>query len=272
MNSTHKFILPSGVEAEVKELGGKHQRMLTEQKQKTFNEKLDDVLKDILIRVGSVKGKDIDDNFILSLLSADKKKCLVEARQFSMDWEDAFDFTWEYENLKGANVKHELSCDLKEAFDVKPYQTLEQAKDGSISFKEAKYSEYADIVKRFEFTLPKSKKQLRVTLLDGKGELKGATTKKADRSSHTALLMRNPSFMEKKTKDIVPMQLTAGDLDDMNLKDLGFIRKIIKELEGRVDTELMFEHPEAKFLPQKEKNQVVDLLGEMAFFFPSEAI
>ena len=52
--NTHKFNLCSGPECEVKEMTGKHQRSLTEQEKKSHNDKLHEILEDLIVRVGSV--------------------------------------------------------------------------------------------------------------------------------------------------------------------------------------------------------------------------
>lgn len=269
--NTHIFKLPSGVEAEVKEMQGIHQRMLTENANKPMGDKLSAVLCDVLIRVGTKT--DLTPEFIHNMLSADKKKCLVEARQFSLDFDEHFSFTYEYkDSATGEKREETLDLDLSAGFESRPYKLLVETEDG-VEWQAAEYQEYDDIKREFDFELPKSKKMVRIHLLDGKGEAVGSKMKRVDMSSHTQLLIRNPQYLvEKESGNIIPMKIETRDLDRMSIKDLEAIRTNIKNLEGQVDTEIMFEHPEAETKQGKEKDVVVDLLGEIAFFFPSEAI
>lgn len=263
MSNTHSFKLPSGVECEVKELTGKHQRLLTEQKNKKMGDNLNELLADVIVRVGSKKGVDL--NFVKSMLACDRKKALVEVRQFTLDFDPLFKFTYEYTDQNGIKQNHPLEIDLSDGF---PMTTLKVINDQGI-LEDAKYKEYADIDRELKVNLPRSKKDVVVNLLDGRGEEMGMRTAKSSRSSHTAILMRNPKEYHKTSNDTIPIQVR---LDDMSIKDIEFLRQTIKNVEGQVDTEIMVEHPEAEFKPASEKNVVVDILGVLAFFFPSEAI
>ncbi len=268
---THTFTLPSGVECEVKELTGKHQRILTEQKSKKLGDNLNEVLVDTVVRVGTYS--EITLEFIQGMLAADRKKVLVELRQFSFDYEPKFSFKYDYlgadsqgrEEKKSEDMEVDLSDkvsvdeDGKEVrvsvFGVKPYAT--------------QYKEYAEVKKDITITLPKSGKKVMYRLLDGFGEQVGMNTKKADRSSHTPILMRHPREFIKTPGGETPIIL---NLDTLPIKDLEALRVSIKENEGQVDTEFRFEHPDAENKPTEEKQVVVDILGVLAFFFPSEAI
>jgi len=120
-----------------------------------------------------------------------------------------------------------------------------------------------------KFTLPKSKKEITWTLLDGIGEAVGLSTPKNERSSHTPIKMRRPIEMLKTKNDTVPVQV---NLDELALRDIEALRGEIKRVEGDVDTVITFEHPEAESKSAGEKYVLVDVLGVQAFFFPSEAI
>jgi len=96
--NTHVFKLTSGIECEVKEFVGKHQRILTEGKGK-FSDKLNTALADAIIRVGSVKV--IDLKFVENMLASDRRRALTEIRQFTMGDEDLFNFDYEYEDEDG---------------------------------------------------------------------------------------------------------------------------------------------------------------------------
>ena len=261
--STHVFKLPSGVECEVKEFTGKHQRLLTEQKNKNIAENLNEVLADVLVRVGSVKNVTLE--FVLNMLACDRKKALVEARQFSMDDEPKFEFDYEYVDSNGESQVSHQSVDISDGFPFKPLLVLTDD-----SFKEADYKEYKDIEKVYELTLPRSQSKVRFTLLDGIGEQIGARTPKSKMSSHTALKMMRPEILVEK-KDTEPTWIQLN-LDNLSLKDITYLRTSIKEIQGTVDTELKFEHPEHEDKPLEEKYVTVDLLGVLDFFFPSGTI
>ena len=262
MSNTHKFRLPTGIECEVKELTGKHQRILTEQKNKKMGENLNELLADVIVRIGT--NTKIDLQFVKQLLACDRKKILCEVRQFTMDFDPIFKFTYDYTDANNAKQKHELEIDLTENFPARPLM-IEKGDD----LVAAEYNEYDEINRKVTLVLPKSGKTIVWTLLDGNGEGIGMATAKADRSSHTAIKMRNPVEMVKTEKDVVPIQV---NLDNLGLKDIEALRKNIKDIEGVVDTEISFVHPEAEMKPQAEKNVVIDVLSVLAFFFPSEAI
>ncbi len=262
MAHTHVFKLTSGVECEVREMTGKHQRILTEQKNKKIGENLNEVIEDVLVRVGSVTT--IDSKFVENLLASDRKKILTECRQFTMDFDPEFKFTYDYIAKDKSKQKFELAIDLKDGF---PSRNLMVEQEGELV--EASYSEYSEINKKVTLVLPKSGKQIQWTILDGLGEMTGAATSKAERSSHTALKMRNPVELVKTDAGFTPIQI---NLDTLSFKDIEAIRSSIKKIEGNVDTEIQFEHPEAELKPASEKMVTVDVLSVLAFFFPSEAI
>lgn len=262
--STHIFRLPSGVECEVSEFVGKHQKLLTQQGKKTHNEKLSELLADVIVRVGTVT--EIDTDFIDTMLACDKKMALVEARQYTLGFEDFFTFHYKYTDKEGNKAVHEHDIPINEG--KFPFSPVMVDQDGKLV--PAAYEEYSDIQKDIFMTLPRSKEDIRFTMLDGRGETIGAATTKNNRSSHTALEMRRPVWFKKKEGgQPTPIKI---NLDNMSFVDIEALRKRIQEVEGRVDTEIMFEHPESEVKPQSEKEVVIDVLGTPAFFFPSEAI
>lgn len=272
---THTFKLPSGVECEVKELTGKHQRLLTEQTQKPHGEKLVDMLVDVIVRVGSETT--ITNEFVNNMLSCDKKAILVEVRQFTLDFEEEFVFTYKYIDRDGNKQEDEMTIPIvKGQFPIKPMlipsiQKNEDTGEDERVLVPAQFTEYSEVLeaKKVQITLPRSGELVQFEHLDGKGEIIGSSSKKSERSSHTVLKMRKCVRFEKKEKGSIPIQL---NYDNLSIKDIEFLRSSIKEVEGGVDTEIQFEHPEADIKPQEEKMVVVDVLGTVAFFFPSEAI
>lgn len=274
MKATHTFKLTSGVECEVYEMTGKHQELLTRQDGKKHTEKLNELLKDLIVRVGS--NTDINDEFLLGMLACDKKKALVEVRQFSMGHEPSFTFNYRYTDTDGNKQEHPVTVDLNEDghFPEKPVMVMrpvmEDGKDEPVNkLVPADWTEYSDVQKQVTIKLPRSGQEVTFVMLDGKGELIGSTTKKAQRSSHTLIQMRRPVFQKKTEGGSVPIQL---NLNDLALQDIEYLRKSIRDHEGEVDTEIMFDHPEADSMPRNEKEVTMDVLNTVAFFFPSEAI
>ena len=254
---THSVTLLSGVTAEFKEFTGKHQEILSKNNKVPMNQRLDEILADIVVRVGSVHKPDI--TFIKSMLSADKKKLLVSARMESLDHEPTFNFDFEYEE-NGETKKLPLEV---------PLLTTDAEGNEVVGFKESTYkfsfTEYSDVLsaKKVRVNLPKSGKVAEYTLLDGFGESR-IPKNEEDLSANTPLLMRNVCIIEKKESGAeMPIQ---ADLRALPIKDLEAIRASIRENEAKIDTEVRFTHPATG------KPVVVDMLNTIAFFFPSQAI
>jgi hypothetical protein len=250
--ATFKFNLISGVEAEVTFLTGKQQRILTQQlKGQTYTDRLDALLADVLVRVGSFKAVDVD--FVRNMLSEDRRLALVMARQFTMDFEKAFKFVFEYESVNGGKAEKEFEIPLNAegTFPVTPMSE--------------QYKEYHEIPTHKFVVLPKSGLEVRFELATGNSERIIAASKKEERSTHTVLEMRRPTYK----KDDIWRKL---DLDGLHLRDIEALRAAMKEGEGKVDTEIQFEHPEAEFKEGREKIVTVDVISSVNFFYPSGKI
>lgn len=261
VQATHQFRLPSGVECEVRSMLAKHQEMLTIQSSKPQMERMNQVLQDCIVRLGSETN--ITEELILEMVSCDRKKALLELRQFSYGFDPNFEFQFEYLSEDGKKKKSEIFIDLNTyEFEVTPMKYKNEA--GEIV--EANFTEYSEVIahKKVMITLPQSGTEVQFTLLDGKGENIGARTPRKDRSSHTLVRMRQPiTFTTSSAGNKVPVQL---NLNNLTLIDIEFLRKSIKQYEGDVDTILQFEHPETGAL------ESVDIMGLTAFFYRSEAI
>lgn len=252
--ATKVFTMPSGVECEVREMTGKEQRILTEQDGKKFSDKLNAVLLSVVVRIGSKMT--VSEADIKKLLSEDRKCILWECRMFSVG-EDKFTFEYNYVDRNGKEQTLKMDVDLSDREQTKPYKT--------------QYTELDAIEKEVMLTLPRSGKKVRFTLLDGEGESMGASMNRKQLSSHTPILMRRPvEFIRTNGgKTETPIKL---DLDRLSIVDIEYLRKAIYEHEGKFPTEMKFEHPEADYKPVSERYVVTDLLGEVAFFFPSGRI
>lgn len=267
LQNTHTFKLASGVECEVLELTGKHQELLTIQSNKNHTDRLNELLADRIVRVGSEHS--IDVKFVEKMLAGDKKLALVEIRQFTLGFQDEFSFVFDYVDDSGKKRQHTETVTLEDGgkFPAKPMMVVGKVDvDGELvdGLVPADFSEYEQVLahKVVSMKLPRSGTEINFTMLDGKGELIGANTSKKDRSSHTLLRMRQPVYFEQKETDkgVVPIQL---DPNRLGLLDVEALRARIREVEPDVDTLVMFENPDTG------KTESVDVLSTVAFFFPS---
>ena len=248
MGSTYKFNLVSGVKCEIKELTGKHQEILTRQTRgESHADRLNQVLKSIVVRVGSVSN--ITEEFIENMLSEDRKHILVTARQFSMDFEDSFVFHYDYEH-NGRKKTYEVEIPLEDGkFPIKPLDTLVE--------------DYADITKEVSLELPKSGLKVKFSPLTGVGERMASNAKREDRNASLIYTIRKCMYFRDTEKGGVWMKLNPADL---NFKDLKVLRDEIFKYEGKVDTEIIFNHPDT------DEKINIDVVNTVDFFFPSGSI
>jgi hypothetical protein len=263
-----EITLLSGVKAKINDLTGKEQEILSKQDNRSFNDKLNDVLASTVEYVGSLYKPKAE--FFNTMLSGDRKKLLVELRMYSMDNDPMFAFDYKYTDAKGNTATLPLEVPVtKEITHIVDGEEVTEEVAGCnekpYSFQVDEYSE-VDQHRKVELTLPKSGKKVRYNLLDGKGEAIGANTPKLERSSHTQLKMRN-------VLELIPDETKEGGgvwtqcvLNNLPLRDIETIRSSIKENEGRVDTEHRFKQPVT------DEDVIIDILGTVAFFYPSEAI
>lgn len=261
--NTHTFKLPSGIECELTGLTGKQQEILTQQNKKPHNEKLAEVLQSVIVRIGTMKNPSLA--FIKNdMLTCDRNAALVELRQYSLDFEDEFIFMFKYKGEDGSKKEVEISEKVTEGkFPTRSIHKIVTTDEG-VEFEPVQYTDYSEIDKHVYITLPKTGTKVRFTLLDGKGESIGIATKKNTRSSHTVVYMRNPVYFKSSKDDKeIPVRI---NLSDLPIKDIEYLRTMIKNCEGRVDTEILFDNPAT------DKEEIMDVISSVAFFFPSEAI
>jgi uncharacterized protein YacL (UPF0231 family) len=263
--NTKKIKLPSGVECIISELLGKHQRLLTQKNGEDVTGNFNEVLVSIIQELGDIKSVALSD--VQGMLAPDRKEVLVQARHLTMGKNEPFNFNFEYyDKVIGRKEKLALSYDFIESGDFPVTEVKKLDADGKVVI--ANYTKFSEIVKEFEIVLPRSKKLVSFTMLDGHGETIVAETKKKNRDSHLPLRARKVKeivVVDKQGKDKKPTKVNLN-LDTLPLKDIAVLRNTIQELEGRVDTEIAFEHPET------EEMTYQDALGSLAFFFPSESI
>lgn len=256
MTATHTFKLLTGVEAEVKEITGKEQEILSRTvKGENHATKLNLMLASLLVRVGDVHV--ITPEFVSNMLTEDRRYALVVARQFSMNFETEFKFGWEYEGANGGTEGLEKSVKLPEGgFPHRPYKAQWEV-----------YPEPESEDRWIFLTLPKSGLQVKWRLLDGRGEAIGAAKKENEISTKTMYEMRRCQYFDKNAgNEGVWIML---DTTKIGMSDLAVITGSFKEHEGKVDTEVQFEHPNADQLPTHKRKVIVDLVGMVNFFYPS---
>lgn len=294
IRASHIFKLVCGIEAEVYALTGREQRILTEQKAQTVEARQYALLASILKRVGDTHldsfNKDSErEEFLKTMLSCDRKQTLVTARQFSNGFDPDYDFDFEYTSVDTAKGKQSFPQTVKLNDDGSfPYQPIkdfsaDMLMKGGVPLKSLKairailselkpkvFESYDEVMKYkfMYFTLPVSGIEVRMRMLDGTGEAIGSATKKEQQSSHTTLMTRNPCYKSKESY----ISFSLSDLDKMALNDLEAMRLVRKYVEGNVDSEIQFEHPEAALLPAHEKTVIIDLSLQTSFFFQSGTV
>ena len=270
--NTHTFKLVSGPLCEVTEFTGKQQEILTQsnkKQDKTISKasRTDILIASLLVAVGSERlehwSEDKKLAFVQKMLGFDKQKLLIEARQFSLDFDP--DFTFKYTWLDDAGDKQvdDINVILPYDQDNFPQQTMKIEIDGELV--DADFTEYSEVLEntKVNLTLPKSGLEISYYMLDGTGEAIMRGIKEADRTINTLLEARRPVKYVEGTA-------ISLNLSTLSMKDLAVLRTSIKEREGAVDTVIMFEHPDKDNKFGAEKNVELDILGINAFFFQTE--
>jgi hypothetical protein len=268
----HRFKLLTGFEMQVKPLTGYHQEILTKNSHLTFPEKVSLVLADVTDYVGATSKP--DEAFFNRMLSADRKKALLELRSFSNDFNPEFEFTYDFKNPKNGqkqtveftrNLTHtDVEGNVINGLPEKPYKNLHFDAMDSYELLTKRLSSNVSCLKEVEVELPKLGNTVRYTLLDGYGEILAAKTKKTEASAGTLLSMR---FLKEKHELDNSVQWIDSRHHNYSPSDLALVRKSIKECEGIIDSETIIENP---FIEGEEV--VVDILNTISFFFPGGVV
>lgn len=266
MDGTHKFKLPSGVEALIKPMTGKHQRLLSQPN--GLEDNLKEILKDRTVRIGSVDS--ITTDFINSMLSVDKNAMFVELRNISFflpDAEKTVTVNYEYKSKQTNRIEEYTHKEIlpKEGFPVKG---LKSTSNEGKSWEPVTYSEYEDIILEYTVRLPVTKKEVTFMLLSNKGE-NYINNRRKKLDSHTQIEAAFPREQRKQGDKVIPISL---NLDNLPVMDTEFLRKCIAEANGELGTTIRFEHPEADLLASGERIVSVNAISQPSFFFPSGAM
>jgi len=194
----YTFTLPSGIEAELKEMTGQEEELLTNQRLLRSGDAINLVIKNCLVHLGyetSVTAKHVED-----LLSGDRLFLLVKLRQISLG--DSVDLELQCTNAVCKNRNY-LSIDLE-------------------GLETTSYTEERE----FAFTLPACKQVVKFTHLDGNKEKRLAALKEPNISS--AMMMRIISVDGKPPSKKI--------LADMSMRDRSALRMEMNRVDAGIDT------------------------------------
>lgn len=278
--------LPSGIEAELTGLTGKHQALITINDETKRRKGIDEMLLSCLKRLGDKTSFVTDD--VQKLLSADRKKLLFELRNISNNNDKSFIFDYEFPTQGGKKLKQRYTVDfLKDDFPCTPYGWVKE--EMIRNYKEVNgitkaltddeeneaiaepfpvmFEDYADIIALSEVVteLPECGMDIKWNMLNGKEEVKYAKLLQvANITSHTQIEMRRPQFQNTELEGN-PYQRVP--LDDLSLNDIEALRKDIMAKEGNVDSYVVVQYKNDASIQSQ-----VDLVSTPAFFFSSLAI
>ena len=255
---THTFILPSGIEAEIRDMLGESSEVFTKKKNIETGMAHSLLIKEVLVRVGDNTNITID--FIENLLSKDRKVILFVARQYT------YDFPKEYVMpVKFGKSVVEFPVTLED-FVPKNYPFYEEvlkarakeSEKGEIPEPIAIFKSYSEVLekRKIELLLPKSKKKAFFYLMTGKDEKKALKVNMEEASLLTVLSLRNPTTMGQTGEVML-------NLKELHAMDISELHSKMNEHEGNFDTSIEVSNPD-KFGDAK----MIQLL-DSSFFFPS---
>lgn len=277
MARERSFILPSGVKMTVRELTGKDQGTITKEdtigKTSSFNQMLADCTRSIGDNT-NVSRSDIE-----KMLSNDRKNALVELRQFSLRYKETFDFNYEWPLKNGMKETQECSVIFdRETFKPTPYiwvrKAMEELSEDQIEELNNTKMYYPELYTSYEEMLADNLERefftdegVRVlwNCCTGKQEEAFSEVEKKLRDVNLPIRMRNPKKMlVSKDNSTVPIK---WDFESESLYDVENFRKEMRSVEGYIDTVLTIQHE-----TDNTRQQRVDLVSTIDFFFPSQAI
>ncbi|CAM2066712.1 hypothetical protein SCOR_15135 [Sulfidibacter corallicola] len=192
------FELPCGLEAEIREMTGAEEEILTNQRLIRNGSAINQVLKNCLVRLGDNDSPTMND--VLDLLSGDRLALLVELRRVSL----------------GSEVELELVCTNPTCREANPF---------TVDLGALETKPYGD-AREFEFTLPSSNRTVRFRYLDGHMEKRLATLKEPSIAS--AMTMR--------IIDIDGKPPSKRVMQDMSLRDRQALRAEMDRVNAGIDT------------------------------------
>ena len=194
----HTFKLPSGIEADLKEMTGAEEELLTNQRLIRTGDAVNQVLKNCVTRLGENAKPGSKD--VLDLLSGDRLFILVKLRDISL----------------GKEVDLELVC---------PNTACRETNLISVNLDELKVTPYGKD-REFTFKLPGAGKKVKFTHLDGNMEKRLASLKEPTITS--AMLMR--------IIEIDGKPPTRKVMSEMALRDRSALRQEMARVDAGIDT------------------------------------
>lgn len=278
MARIYKDVLPSGVQFEVRNLLGKDQELITDEKKSRDGKVFTKMLASALVSLGN--NNNVTERDVERMLTNDRKYALVMLRQHSLRFKPEFDFTYDWPLADNQKIKEEYSVIFtREYFKIQPYEWvrlhMEALKATAAAAGEpfdenvfpVMFENYSDVhaLREITATLPESGARVKWMILNG--ELEEKAQHLPARNSSTIFHMREAKqILQLKDGGTEPV-VTGLITSEMDLMDLEYMRKRIREIEGSVDTILTVS---SKKNPDKQAR--IDLVGTPDFFFPSQAI
>ena len=194
----YTFELPSGIEADLREMTGAEEEILTNPRLIRSGDAVNQVLANCVARLGENKAPSVKD--VLDLLSGDRLFLLVRLRQVSL----------------GDEVSLELTCTNPSCRQMNPVL---------VNLEELEVTKYT-AEREFKLTLPVAKRVVTFVHLDGHLEKRLAALKEPSISS--AMMMRIREIDEKAPNKKV--------LSELTLKDRNALREAMREADAGIDT------------------------------------
>ena len=262
--ANYEFKLTTGPKCVVRELTGNDYGTISKRRKgESLADNQNRLLADIIVSVGSVIFADFKtdkerQDFVRKMHTGDRSQVLAVARQFSFDFPVDFPFKWKGEDAQGGKIELEKIYTFEKPEGVSDEDFIPLFPTKSAKYQAEEYNLLPDTI---DTVLPKANAE--VKLLISTGELEASMGKRENPSLVDILSDRKPTY---KDGDIwLPLPVKQ-----LGAKDINHLFNLIKNTEGRVDSELKFDHPDAENLPEAKKTIIVNLLGVIDFFLPSE--
>jgi len=199
----YSYELPSGLEAEIREMTGAEEELLTNPRLVRAGEAVNQVLRNCLVRLG--ESTEVGMKEVLDLLAGDRLFLLVRLRQVSL----------------GDEVELELVC---------PEPSCREKNLFSVDLADLPVTPYGP-EREMTFRLPASGREVRFVHLDGNKEKRLAALKEP--SLTAAMLIR--------ILEVDGKPPSKKLLAEMSLRDRAALRKEMQRVDGGIDTLVAFE-------------------------------
>lgn len=196
----YTITLPSGIEAEIREMTGAEEEILTNQKLIRSGNAINQVFQNCLLRLG--ENEKPGQKEVFDLLSGDRLALLVHLRRVSLGDEVELELRC---NNPGCGVTQQVTINLED-------------------LSETPYGEERE----FSYKLPSSGNDVKFIYLDGHMEKRLASIK--DANITTAMLMR--------IKEINGAAPSKKLMNDMSMRDRSALRKEMNRVDAGIDTTL----------------------------------